>query len=769
MKGLYLARPHGDLIYEGKKTLIVKGSSRLDLSLSAIGPRLLVSGGMKNGKVYGEIELGKPEIISTADFASRFDDHRVTEKEREQWWPDSEELYLYPITSFKPYDDPKPVVVPNAVGTLMEEIQFKEEATSSQDSGGEQKMHLKVYSKLSEANPAIRGIKPPVTLAQANLIAKWADAMEEAEDGPESPWAAAIAQFKRLYRVEDGKWVKKKTKEVAVTVDGIAVTVALPVEEDEKAKEMMVTSPVPDSKARGEGQGVDGEQQEDGGVETCVCPECDTEVEHKRGIPCVETKCPECGAKMEPKTKEDSDEDDAEELDGTRAKWTRAYVNNLPDSAFLYIEPGGEKDKTGRTVPRSKRHLPYKDDGGKVALPQLRNARSRLGQPKTGTAGGEQWLTETLRKRLFAKAQRLLERASKKSLTVDAIVAGTVNAIKNIINEVKEPDPLGDLFHPDTCTAGLKLYERDDGDYLVTWTTNAFEDREKEIFSTQSIEEYVARHSNDKVKGVVLYRHWPATAYADIVGQKVVGRFLVEVSKFHDTPIGYAWKELYWNYPYGHPVVSPEGWACSHGFVYGPEDLSTDGVYHRFDKKETTVLPARMAANPYTAMEVYNMKEMDTDELTALLGEEAAKHVENVGVALTKRLEKIANYKATEEPGTEPKPEPQEEEPKSQEPAQTEETPPDTDTVKALSQAVADALQLKELSDAFAEVVKRLDALEKSDEQRRADKEEELPRYSWFVPSQQENAPGEKAQVPTDAVKAAAQGIASFIATGGNR
>lgn len=65
------------------------------------------------------------------------------------------------------------------------------------------------YSKLSEANPAVKGIKPKVTLGQANVISKWADAMGEAEDGPESPWAAAIAQFKKLYKKSGGGWMKK--------------------------------------------------------------------------------------------------------------------------------------------------------------------------------------------------------------------------------------------------------------------------------------------------------------------------------------------------------------------------------------------------------------------------------------------------------------------------------------------------------------------------------------------------------------------------------
>jgi phage I-like protein len=66
------------------------------------------------------------------------------------------------------------------------------------------------YSEWDEVNEAIKGIEPRVTLEQANVIAGWADAMEEAEDGPENPWAAAIARFKDLYEVEDGRWVKKE-------------------------------------------------------------------------------------------------------------------------------------------------------------------------------------------------------------------------------------------------------------------------------------------------------------------------------------------------------------------------------------------------------------------------------------------------------------------------------------------------------------------------------------------------------------------------------
>lgn len=69
-----------------------------------------------------------------------------------------------------------------------------------------------------------------------------------------------------------------------------------------------------------------------------------------------------------------------EQADLEFAVWSTAYVNNLPDSCFLYIESGGKKDAQGRTEPRSLRHLPFKDASGKVDLPHLRNAIARIPQ-----------------------------------------------------------------------------------------------------------------------------------------------------------------------------------------------------------------------------------------------------------------------------------------------------------------------------------------------------------------------------------------------------
>ncbi len=68
------------------------------------------------------------------------------------------------------------------------------------------------------------------------------------------------------------------------------------------------------------------------------------------------------------------------------ATWTTAVINDLPDSSFLYIEGGGEKDDAGKTTPRSKRHFPVKDASGEVDLPHLRNALARIPQSKLPAA-----------------------------------------------------------------------------------------------------------------------------------------------------------------------------------------------------------------------------------------------------------------------------------------------------------------------------------------------------------------------------------------------
>lgn len=87
-----------------------------------------------------------------------------------------------------------------------------------------------------------------------------------------------------------------------------------------------------------------------------------------------------------------------------KKEWSTAYVNDLPDSAFLYIAPGGEKDSEGKTSPRSLRYFPVRDADGKIDSAHVRNALSRIPQAKVPSG---------VKEAAAAKARRLLEQINK--------------------------------------------------------------------------------------------------------------------------------------------------------------------------------------------------------------------------------------------------------------------------------------------------------------------------------------------------------------------
>lgn len=147
---------------------------------------------------------------------------------------------------------------------------------------------------------------------------------------------------------------------------------------------------------------------------SAVCSDCGTETEpYSEYCPgCGESmmpmamadmvRCMKCAAPMAKSANFCKQCGTRRSGDMAKAQWTAAYINTLPDSSFAVIEPGAEKDAGGKTTPRSKRHLPYKDADGKVDLPHLRNALARL--PQTQLSAD-----------LKAKAQRVLEAAAQRA------------------------------------------------------------------------------------------------------------------------------------------------------------------------------------------------------------------------------------------------------------------------------------------------------------------------------------------------------------------
>jgi hypothetical protein len=91
------------------------------------------------------------------------------------------------------------------------------------------------YSKIGDINPALKGIEPPISLAQANAIARQADAVGTSDKV--NGWAVAIASFKKTHKVEDGKWVEKNKEEKMTEEEKKAEEEKMAAEESKKAEE----------------------------------------------------------------------------------------------------------------------------------------------------------------------------------------------------------------------------------------------------------------------------------------------------------------------------------------------------------------------------------------------------------------------------------------------------------------------------------------------------------------------------------------------------
>jgi hypothetical protein len=95
--------------------------------------------------------------------------------------------------------------------------------------------------------------------------------------------------------------------------------------------------------------------------------------------------------------------DEAPELRENR-KWSTAYKNDLPDSAFLYVREDcvEYKDEQGRSHPLDCRELPVKNHLGNYDYAHVKNAISRSVQLKD--------VPVATQRRLQAEARRIFDR-----------------------------------------------------------------------------------------------------------------------------------------------------------------------------------------------------------------------------------------------------------------------------------------------------------------------------------------------------------------------
>jgi hypothetical protein len=200
-------------------------------------------------------------------------------------------------------------------------------------------------------------------------------------------------------------------------------------------------------------------------------------------------------------------------------------------------------------------------------------------------------------------------------------------------------------------TIAYAIKASDGSTWWLQFTSNAFKDREGEIFTTQSLHDYVDRHRDEDTKGQFWYRHIPGTKFGTVQWQAMVGRFLVQAGPFDNMPIGQAFKAFFEQYPNGHPDFAPYGWGTSHGYQFRMKDRFEDGIYNWLEIKESTVLPSHIASNPWSPIPVIinrskKMNEQEKYELTKIGGQTLVDMVLAQGEGATKDLETSIDFKA---------------------------------------------------------------------------------------------------------------------------
>jgi len=100
--GIILVPPHGQMAWTGEKRAIVK-SIKIK---KWIGKPLHL---IERNLVYGVIKISEPVEIDLDEFKRLYNEHRVSEAEREEWWPEADTLYYYKVTWLENWPRPVPI------------------------------------------------------------------------------------------------------------------------------------------------------------------------------------------------------------------------------------------------------------------------------------------------------------------------------------------------------------------------------------------------------------------------------------------------------------------------------------------------------------------------------------------------------------------------------------------------------------------------------------------------------------------------------------
>jgi len=485
------------------------------------------------------------------------------------------------------------------------------------------------YEKLSEVNPALRGIEPPITLAQANLIVSWADEIERSGADVESPWGVAIAQFKKAYHIEDGKWMKNKPKTKELSFDerirhirdawqAKFASSGVPAPEEVYEDRITVSTP----------KGLMAYPytiQDDGMVEF--------------------------GDPVQVKAREDGDMGVSPEaaqnalvrfFDGL-SDFVAEAVQKLKARADVAGEGAREAARKAQEKRSQKWGITILETGSNLTISAEHKAKGATFSDFADPVNIKYpcWLTksrDSLDAEQLGQVRNAPARFAQFKDNYDTksrgVVAGRIEkALKKF--EIGEYATKG-AFYP--VVKGV-----DGKDWWLAFSATAFLDREEEIISRKAMDYGVADADRTGERGDLRLFHLPGSRVGSKEVQLREGCFLIEAGRWDETDVAVAAKSSL--------KESPEKWKTSIGFEYNA-DYFVGGIYTdqvRF--LETSIVSANRAANPFTAIIVSQEVKMSSKEdLLELLGDETlVDKVLTLAAQKTDELSRLVSFKQQKE------------------------------------------------------------------------------------------------------------------------
>lgn len=198
------------------------------------------------------------------------------------------------------------------------------------------------------------------------------------------------------------------------------------------------------------------------------------------------------------------------------------------------------------------------------------------------------------------------------------------------------------------ASRGFAIKEINNEPWLVTWSSNAFQDRHGQFIETNALEDFVYAMERQEEKGFFNIWHIPGSDFAVKKWQAVPGRILVEAGPFLKDEKGQAALKFFSEFSDSHEAIAPEGWGCSIEFGYFEEDLVTNSFPWLWIQR-TSVLPRGDAANIVTSASlkesVMAITQEQMEAARTIFGDELAKEIIEDAKNASQSFEQFLAYK----------------------------------------------------------------------------------------------------------------------------